>query len=361
MLRCLPSALLLLVASLPSNRAEAAGSVTLVSTSGAVTVRAPGAKSYERASAGAQIADRSRLKTGENGKATLKFEDGSTAEVRPKSEIMVLAKRRGSEQPNGATLFFGRVWSKVAKAVGGETAFEVRSANAVAGVRGTEFEVGVANDGSARVIVTEGAVAVEGDGGKAVNVGRGFEIESSYQGRLARQKRAKRNPDWEGWFSQRAKKLERQGVEVAQNLDGRLSRRWRQVEKLVRRQRVLREEIQRLERQAKSGADVQSELETKLNELERVTERLVSMQERLEAAFGMFERWGAMAERGEMKHAEKVGGICGNVARIAADFADMIEEGTDMSEESMHEMMDDMKNGPTLRNKKKSAADELFE
>lgn len=360
MLRCPPFVLLLFLALLPG-RADAAGSVTLISASGAVSVRSPGSKRYSPASAGSKIADRSRLKTGGDGKATLRFDDGSTAEVRPKSEIMVLAKRRGGDQPNGATLFFGRIWSKVAKAVGGETAFEVRSANAVAGVRGTQFEVGVADDGSARVIVREGAVAVEGDGGKPVNVGRGFEIESSHRGRLTRRKRAKRDPDWEGWFSRRAKKLERQGVEVAQDLDGRLSRRWRQVEKLVRRQRVLREAIQRLERQAKAGADVQADLEQKLAELERVTERLVSMRERLEAAFAMFERWGAMAERGEMKHAEKIGGICGNVARIAADFADMIEEGTDMSEESMNEMMEDMKNGPTLENKDKSAADELFE
>jgi hypothetical protein len=51
--------------------------------------------------------------------------------------------------------------------------------------------------------------------------------------------------------------------------------------------------------------------------------------------------------------------MANDVSKIAADFADMIEEGTDLSEEGMNELMDDMskgkKSGPG-----DSAADELF-
>ncbi len=357
MLRPLLFHLVLLTAL--ATRAEAAESVKLVNAKGEVSVRAPKATAYQRIGDGAEVADRSRLRTGKDGEATLRFPDGSEAKVSPKSEIIVHAERTDQE-PAGATLFFGRVWSKVVKAVGGETSFEVRSANAVAGVRGTEFEVGVADDGSARVIVREGVVAVEGEAGKPVNVARGFEVESDHQGRLDRTRKAAGDPEWDGWFSKRARTLEREGVKVAQDLDGRLSRRWRQVEKLVREQRVLREQIEKLERRGKAGEDVQGELESKLAELERTTERLASMRARLEAAFGIFERWGALAEQGAIQHGDQVGSLAGNVARIAADFADMIEEGTDLSPEGMEEMMDDMKKGPTLKQKKKSAADELL-
>jgi hypothetical protein len=350
---------LLLAVVLLEARAEAAKTVTVVNASGEVSVRPPKAEQYQRISSGQQIEDRARLKTGKDGEATLRFPDGSEAKVSPKSEIIVHAEKSESD-PEGATVFFGRVWSKVVKAVGGETAFEVRSANAVAGVRGTEFEVGVADDGSARVIVTEGSVAVEGESGRPVNVSKGFEVESDNEGKLEGKKKAGRNPDWDGWFSKRAKKLEREGVKVATELDGRLSRRWRQVEKLVRQQRTLREEIEKLEARGRAGEDTQGELQTKLEELERVTERLVDMRARLEAAFGMFERWGAMASQGAIQDGEQVGSIAGNVSRIAADFADMIEEGTDQSEEGMDEMMDDMKKGPTLKQKKKGAADELL-
>jgi len=347
-----------LISILFASNASAA-SITVIAAKGDVSVRAPKSSSYQRVSVNDQIADRSRLKTGADGQATLRFPDGSEAKVSPKSELIVHAEKDGGE-PAGATLFFGRVWSKVVKAVGGETAFEVRSANAVAGVRGTEFEVGVADDGSARVIVREGSVEVAGEGGKPVDVGRGYEVESDNEGELTGKRKAPSNPDWEGWFSKRAKKLEREGVKVAQDLDGRLSRRWRQVEKLVREQRVLREQIEKLEARSKSGDDVQGELEEKLEQLERVTERLVDMRARLEAAFGIFERWGALAEQGAIQHGDQIGSMAGNVARIAADFADMIEEGTDLSPEGMEEMMDDMKKGPTLKNKKKSAKDELL-
>jgi hypothetical protein len=353
MLRSAP----LIIASLllVEGAARAGDGVTVAEVSGDVTVRAPKSKTYARVAAGASLADRSRLKTGADGKATLRYADGTSAEVRPKSEILVHAKK-GEDDPNGATLFFGRVWSKVAKSAGGETAFEVESANAVAGVRGTEFEVGVADDGAARVIVSDGSVAVSGDEGGAIEIARGYEIESSSDGRLEGKKKMGKDPDWAGWFSKRAKNLERKGVEVATDLDGRVSRRWRQVEKLVRQQRVLREEIQKME---KGGAG-EDELQAKLDELERVTERLESMRDRLEAAFGMFEKWGAMAAEG-MKDGDRVGKICGGMQKMAADFADMIEEGTDLSEESMDEMIDDMEKGPTMKSKKKSAADELFE
>jgi hypothetical protein len=56
----------------------------------------------------------------------------------------------------------GNVWAKVAKTVGGDSRFEVKTENAVAGVRGTTFRVDAAVDRSVVVKVYSGTVAVAG-------------------------------------------------------------------------------------------------------------------------------------------------------------------------------------------------------
>lgn len=320
----------------------------VLKVSGGVTGRPPKSEAYGRLEAGDRVPYGSRIRTDDTGKATLEFADGTKVRVRSKSEVLV--RPRPTKQASSVVLFFGRVWSKVVKSVGGKTSFEVESANAVAGVRGTEFEVGVADDGSTRVIVTEGLVGVGGDvGGKPTSIGAGYEVESNASGSLARRRKSRRNPGWKRWFSKRAKRLERRGLVVARDLRGRLDKRQAKVQRLVKRQRALRQAIERLERRRGGGEAVDEALQGKLEELEHVTARLEDMKDRLQATFGMFERWSEVAASGTMADSEQVGLLAQDVQRVAAQFADMVEEGTDLSEDGMHEMMDDMKKGGTLR------------
>lgn len=360
--RLFAAALSLLLLGLPGATplaAVAEGGARITALEGSVTTRGPKEKDYRAARSGEALPHGARLRTGRDGNAKLRFADGTEAALRPDTEIVV---RLGDEKsPNGAVLFFGRLWSKVAKAVGAKNSFEVHSANAVAGVRGTQLEVGVAADGSARVIVSEGLVAVSGDrDDRVVNVGAGFEVESRQDGAIADKKKASGDPDWDGWFAARARKLEKQGLAVAKDLDGRLARRRAKVEELVGEQRALRKEIEALEQRRKRGEDVDANLRERLARLERVTERLVDMRERLEAGFGLFARWGEVARGGGFAGAAELKMMADDMAKVAADFGDMIEEGTDLSEEGMEETLRDMRDGPTLRPKKKSAKDELF-
>ncbi|MCK6551186.1 FecR domain-containing protein [Myxococcota bacterium] len=348
---------------LGSSAADAAGSATLASAKGDVKVRAPKAKSYAAIQKGADVADGSRLKVGDDGEAVVRFADGTETTVRAKTEIIVRAPAKDEKQPAAAVVFFGRVWSNVAKASGGQNSFEVRSANAVAGVRGTKFEVGVADDGSTRVVVSEGTVAVEGEDAGEVPVGGGYEVESDSAGKLEGKKKAAKDADWAGWFSKRAKQLEKNGLAVAKSLDGRLNAKKAKVEKLVKQQKALRQTIERLEADKAKGADTDAELQQTLEELERVTARLEDMKQRLEGSFGLFERWNTIAQRGGMQGGGEVQRMAADIAKIAADFADMIEEGTDQSEEGMDELMDEMKDvkGAKKKNRPKdSAGDELF-
>lgn len=340
---------------------RAAGASTeLREHKGDVSVRLPQEKGYAPASSGAVLPEGTRLRTGQDGEATIRFEGGEESKVRPRSEIIVRASSSSEGRTSGIVLFFGRVWSKIAKSAGAGNTFEVRSANAVAGVRGTEFEVGVADDGSTRVIVGDGVVAVEGDDAASpVEVARGWEIEGSSAGHLDGRKKAEQKPDWDGWFSARAKQLEKQGIRVARDLEGRLNRRREKVEALLKEQRGLRKAIEALEVKKETGSKVDGELKEKLSALERVTSRLEDMKARLHGAFGLFARWGALARKGGMDGAEDLGKMSDNIAKVAADFADMIEEGTDQSEEGMDDMLDDMKKGKKDR-PTKNAGDELF-
>ena len=83
------------------------------------------------------------------------------------------------------------------------------------------------------------------------------------------------------------------------------------------------------------------------------------MRARLEGAFGLFAKWGRVAAKGQMNDASQIAGMSKAISKIAADFADMIEEGTDLSEDGMHDMIDDMGKGKMM-GPGDSAADELF-
>jgi hypothetical protein len=103
------------------------------------------------------------IRTGEGARAELKFADGSILRLGPASVLRVDvagvdAKKK--EIKVGATLVGGKAWANVSKLVGSESSFEVKSANAVAGVRGTVFRINVESDAATLVKVYDGAVAV---------------------------------------------------------------------------------------------------------------------------------------------------------------------------------------------------------
>lgn len=103
------------------------------------------------------------VKTGDGARAELTFPDGSVVRVGPGSELKVEGAAfdgKSKEVKVEATLVAGEAWAKVAKLVGEESKFQVKTNNAVAGVRGTVFRVNVDRDEATVVKVYNGAVAV---------------------------------------------------------------------------------------------------------------------------------------------------------------------------------------------------------
>ncbi len=115
---------------------------------------------------GAQVAAGDAVVVGEKSFVELTLPDKSVVRVAPSSKLVleaVLFEGTG-ERKFSARLMIGSVWSKVSTVLGGDSKFEVKTDNAVAGVRGTTFRVDARADKSAVVSVFAGSVAV-GKGG----------------------------------------------------------------------------------------------------------------------------------------------------------------------------------------------------
>ncbi|MEW5945876.1 MAG: FecR family protein [bacterium] len=112
-----------------------------------------------------QYGDMARTKA--DGHMALVYEDDG-AEVRLNALSVMTVSEEDDEElemtVNAANLSRGELWAKLQK--GG--AFSVRTPTAVAGVRGTEFDVAVDEDGSSSVHVLEGAVAVFNELGRVL-------------------------------------------------------------------------------------------------------------------------------------------------------------------------------------------------
>ena len=151
--------LLLAAAAHAAPKAPAAGTVTFLAGEAS---RAAGGRS-EKLAVGTAVQEGDVLETQRRTRLEVKLADGSVLRVGPSSKMEVSAAAFGrtvEERKVSATLVVGKVWANVAKAVGGEQRFEVKTENAVAGVRGTTFRVDAATDRSVVVKVYSGTVAV---------------------------------------------------------------------------------------------------------------------------------------------------------------------------------------------------------
>ncbi|GEM_PF-4338833 len=161
--RIIASILFIIVIVLPGIVSAA----KFISISKQVYVKPAGKTSYYRASL------KMGLKTGDqivcrNGTAVVSAGRGRFT-IRPNSKITITDAIEGKKQGQGIIANVGRVTARVSK---GNDAVSFGSPTAVAGVRGTEFDIVVADDGTTQWAVTEGAIAVENDKG-AVEVGTG--------------------------------------------------------------------------------------------------------------------------------------------------------------------------------------------
>ncbi|MBK9517491.1 MAG: FecR domain-containing protein [Anaeromyxobacter sp.] len=103
------------------------------------------------------------IETARRTRLELRLSDQSVLRLGPLSKVELDAAAFGASPDDrkvSAKLRVGNVWANVTKALGGEARFEVKTENAVAGVRGTTFRVDASKDRSVVVRVYSGTVAV---------------------------------------------------------------------------------------------------------------------------------------------------------------------------------------------------------
>lgn len=148
--------------------AAQAGKVT--KASGSAYYKSGKTASYNPLSVNGRVDEGGWIKTGRNGWVELTMNDGSRFTLANGTELEVNAYTAGKDKRAGAfTLAEGKLRASVVKLAGRQTDIRVRSANAVAGVKGTEFLM--LTRGPANVLFgAEGTVAVSGADGESCSL-----------------------------------------------------------------------------------------------------------------------------------------------------------------------------------------------
>lgn len=137
------------------------GHATLVSSTGPVNL-IPFGQQAHAAKTGETVAYKDRISTGVQGFASLQLPDGSIISLPSNTEVQVNAlaksKFRNSVESD-LSVQQGKVDALVSKQKP-EDRFILRTPQAIAGVRGTEFRFGLGNDNNTVLEVLDGAVAV---------------------------------------------------------------------------------------------------------------------------------------------------------------------------------------------------------
>ncbi len=105
----------------------------------------------------------SRLKTKKGARLEAKLSDGSMLRLGEKSELnldKVSFNEKKKKKTVSAKLILGRIWASVTSLFGSDSRFEIRTHNAVAGVRGTKFAASRDAAGNTRVKVYSGKVLI---------------------------------------------------------------------------------------------------------------------------------------------------------------------------------------------------------
>ena len=149
-------------ATLVEGRAEVLADAARYEVDGKLGPKAP----WKKLTVGAELDAGAAIRTQKHARVELVLADGSRVRLAPSSQ-MKLGDISGRKRSVSLTLWIGRLWAKVARRAAGEGRFEVKTKNAVAGVRGTSFAVLANADLSSLVKVYTGTVGVRKNKGFA--------------------------------------------------------------------------------------------------------------------------------------------------------------------------------------------------
>jgi predicted Zn-dependent protease len=157
--------LLFCLISLAARAETIAGAATLIDLQGKVEYRADPAAAWQAAAMNLKLAPGQGIRTGKNAKAALLLSDRTQVRLNENTVIDIVAAEatpRGAGQTKFRQMA-GRAW--VQSKTPPKT-LEWQTPTAIAGIRGTDWEMAVAEDGKSTLSVFSGAIAFGNEHGK---------------------------------------------------------------------------------------------------------------------------------------------------------------------------------------------------
>ena len=105
------------------------------------------------------------IRVGERSRLELKYPDGTFMRFSERSTVKMEElsyDRKTQEKSVRVSMVIGKLWARVKRLMTTDSRVEVKTVNAVAGVRGTTYRVNVEEDNSALIRVYDGSVDVKG-------------------------------------------------------------------------------------------------------------------------------------------------------------------------------------------------------
>jgi len=136
--------------------------ITILSVSeGSVQIQKYGTDDWSQPSAGIELQAGDVIKTGSGGSVTVTFFDGSVIELEPDTQVEIVELVKGEAKIIRLKQEIGETLSKVEKLADPAALYEIETPAAVAGVRGSQMRIKVAEDGTTSVESLEGKIYVK--------------------------------------------------------------------------------------------------------------------------------------------------------------------------------------------------------
>lgn len=335
----------------------------LLSASGSVQVTLAGGAATD-AVIDQDLPNGAKIKTGADGSASIKLDDGTVITMSANSEMQISPYSRKSSKKNSILLFLGSIWSKVTKSFDGKISYVVSTPNAVAGVRGTEFGVTVADDGAARVQVKEGVVGVgeeEAELNKDLKANQQIVGDEKGIGKM-NDYNGNQNDDWQ---ANRTKNLQKNGKKLGNAVMTKIKGRKAKIARLNKELAKALETKKEYEKAIKLGnKEAELQLKMLLITINDLYDHKAALADQANSQVILYEHYLELAKdpRFNMVDAKTLQANAASLYEIKKDLDKTVREGMDISMGAMENMMNEYSNGArnTLREKDGSAAEELF-
>jgi len=204
---------LLIISNLYS-KSKAIAKVSIIK--GRAYYKATNTKKFKRLKVNQKLVEGTIVKTSKKSKLTLKLRNGSLIELKDNSKMLL---NKTILNNASVSLIKGKAKFKIKKLIKQKVKFNVYTPTAVAGVRGTEYDIIIGEDGSTMVKVDTGKVSVKNEKSETiVNKNQSAEASVDTENISKEEKQIAE----EEWAKKKKEKIKKQPVDLITKIDNKL-------------------------------------------------------------------------------------------------------------------------------------------